>query len=377
MKIAFYELHSTVSRGGIQSFVWGLADALSGRGHAVHIYGGKGNILPAMKSDVTVHRFPFVPRQYVPNFGSRFRKFGERLTFNCSSLMHLVQGKYDIIYINKSFDMPGVLLAGRLSKSIVIYGSHGTEFFPLYRYFAEKLDAFFSCSNFNASQVEEYCGIRPRVLYNGIDVDRFAPREPDLSLRRALGVDDGMKILASACRLIGWKGIQYAIMAVRSVVRDGRNVKYLIIGDGEYRKTLEALVRSAGLEENVIFLGAIPNEELPRYYSIVDVALFPSVSDETFGISIAEAMACGVPVVSTKVGGIQEVVTEGTGLLVPPRDEGAIAGAIYSLLRDEDLRRKFARQGRQWVVENFNWNRVADRFMEYVAPVLERRREKG
>ena len=116
------------------------------------------------------------------------------------------------------------------------------------------------------------------------------------------------------------------------------------------------------MSDRVLFLGRIQNFELPLYYSFADVAVFPSVADETFGISIAEAMACGVPVVSTRVGGIPEVVADDTGLLVPPRDEHSLAQAIETLLADRVLREKTGERARYWVIEKFGWESVLKKF---------------
>ena len=166
----------------------------------------------------------------------------------------------------------------------------------------------------------------------------------------------------SACRLVGWKGIYYAIKAVAELIGKGYSLKYLIAGDGEERGKLEALAKESNISDNVVFLGRMQNSELPLYYSLADIAVFPSVADETFGISIAEAMACGVPVVSTRVGGIPEVVIEGTGLLVPPRDGHSLAEAIESLLKDRALLEKTGVLARDWIVNNFSWDSVVGKF---------------
>lgn len=365
MKIVFYELTCTVSYGGVQSFVWGMANALGRKGHTVHIYGGGGSILPDLSEGVTVLRFPFLGRERVPDLGSRFRKLVERLTFNAFSLPTLARGRYDVIYLNKPYDLPAGLIASRVSRAMVAYGSQGTEFLPFYRQLVRRLDGFFSCSGFNASQVEEYCGIRPLVLYNGVDVARFSPREVDHELRQSLGLKEKTRVLVSTCRLVGWKGIQYAIRAVATAAREF-DVSYLVLGGGEYRGELESLAAKLGVAERVRFLGPVPNRELPRYYSFADAALFPSVADETFGISIAEAMACGVPVISCRVGGIPEVVAENAGILVPPREEEELARAVGKILGDAGFARELGERGRRRVVQKFSWESVANVFEGYV-----------
>ena len=362
MKIALYEITSTISIGGIQSFVWGLAKALAGKGHTVHIYGGNGDIRALRHDNITVFTFPYLPRQKLPDFGSRFRKFGERLSFNLFSSGALVKERYDVIYINKPYDLPMALLASKISKARVVFGSGGTEFFPGYKCLARKVDHFFACSEFNASQIKEYCGLIPQVLHNGVDTGLFRPLSPQLQIRQDLDISADDRVVMSACRLIGLKGIHYAIKAVAELIGKGYSLKYLIAGDGDDRGKLEALAKASNISDSVVFLGSVQNSELPLYYSLADIAVFPSVADETFGISIAEAMACGVPVVSTRVGGIPEVVTEDTGLLVPPRDGHALAEAIELLLKDRALLAKTGVLARDRIVNSFSWDSVVRTF---------------
>ena len=165
------------------------------------------------------------------------------------------------------------------------------------------MDHFFACSEFNASQIKEYCGLTPQVLHNGVDTGLFRPLSPQLQIRQDLHISDDDRVVMSACRLIGLKGIHFAINAVAELIGKGYSLKYLIAGDGDDRGKLEALAKASNISDRVVFLGSVQNSELPLYYSLADIAVFPSVADETFGISIAEAMACGVPVFLRESGG--------------------------------------------------------------------------
>ncbi len=366
MKIALYNLTTTTKLGGIETFNWEMARALERKGHCVHIYGGRNAHVRDDLYNVPIYTYPYIKRSFIPNFGSRFRKFMERFSFGVSALRDISIRGYDYIYVSKPYDVPLTLLAAVLSQAKVIYGSGGTEFFPGYAYLMKKVDYFFACSHFNALQIERYCGIRPQVLPNGVNTDVFKPLPIDSDVRQELAVADGQLVIISACRLVGWKGLQYAIKAVARLLRKGYSVKYYIIGDGEYKETLHTLVKDLAVEKSVIFLGNMPNAVLPRYYSLATVALFPSIANETFGISIAEAMACGVPVISTTVGGIPEVLGEGSGLLVSPENDHDLAAALEKLITDEKLRKKLGDAGRQRVSENFNWDKVVDRFERYL-----------
>lgn len=364
MRIALYNITTTTRKGGIESFCWGLAKNLSKIGFEIDLYAGENNNTFQNQKNLKIITLPYIDRNKFPNFGSRFRKFMERLSFAYHALPVLRKNKYDFFCIFKPYDLPIAFLIKKMTNCKTIFFSGGTEFFIGYRSMIKGVDYFFSCSEFNAKQIEAYSKIKPLVLPNGIDTELFKPQEPATELKKKLGINEE-KILITVCRLIGWKGVQYAIKAVKKVIDDGYKVKYLIIGDGDYRKTLERLVNSLNIGNHILFLGSIENFDLPKYYSISDIAIFPSIANETFGISIAEAMACGVPVISTNVGGIPEVVGD-SGFLVSPCNEEEISNRIEILIADNSLRRELAIKGRRRIIENFSWNNIVTKFLEYI-----------
>ena len=367
MKIAMYNLTTTTKLGGIETFNWGIAKSLAERGHIVHIYGGKGDFREDVPKGVSIFTFPFVRQKFIPNLGSRFRKFAERLSFGLTSFAALFKGRYDLIYVHKPYDLLTALLLSKLRGARVVFGSGGTEFFSGYGWLVRRVDHFFACSEFNAKQIEKYCGVKPAILPNGINTELFRPIGPDLHLRKSiLQISDEEKVIISACRLVGWKGLDYSIKAISELLKKGTPVRYLIIGDGEDRERLQLLAVELDIADNVTFLGSIKNSGLVVYYSIADVAVFPSIANETFGISIAEAMACGVPVVSTDVGGIPGVVAEDTGLLVTARRVDELTLAIEVLLNDEPKAESFGRAARERIVENFSWDIIAEKFVRYI-----------
>ena len=369
MKIALYELLSTVMRGGIQTNIWELSHEFCRRGHTVHLYGGNGPIREHVPGDFAVHTFPFVPRERFPDLGTRFRAFCERLSFARHALTPLRAGRFDVILISKSYDMPMALWARRGSTSRVVFKSGGTEFFPGYAACARRLDAFLACSRFNAEQIRRRTGVSPGVSYYGVDPVLFRPLERDADLATRLGIVPEEFVVVSAVRLVGWKGIQVAIEAMGDLRRQVR-VRYVLVGDGEYRPRLEAQIRDLGLADAVSFVGAVPRAEIPSYYSLAHTAVFPSIGDEAFGISVVEAMACGVPTIATTSGGMPESVVEGeTGFLVPPRDPGAITNALARLAKDPARAREMGMNGRRRAVDYFDWSRLTDDLLAVVERV--------
>ncbi len=364
--IAFFNLTTTTKHGGIETFNWEMARILAERGHTTHIYGGASEEPFPSSGRVHFHLFPYIAREKFPDLGSRFRKFAERISFGKHALPELKRTRHDYIYVSKPFDIPVALLAARGTGSKVIFGSGGTEFFPGYRSLVRRLDYFFACSRFNATQIQNYCGIRPLVLYNGINTERFVPSPPEHGLKATLGIREEEIVIVTVCRLVGWKGVKYSIQAVSKLIDIGYPARYLVIGDGEDRPVLQDLAARLGMREEILFLGRVSNTLIPKYYSIATMAIFPSVADETFGISIAEAMACGVPAISTEIGGIPEVVKEGAGILVSPRDSDALAQAAKRIIDDQDLREKLGESGRRHVMECFRWEKIVSDFENYI-----------
>jgi glycosyltransferase involved in cell wall biosynthesis len=142
------------------------------------------------------------------------------------------------------------------------------------------------------------------------------------------------------------KGVEFFVEATNEIAKVMPNARFWIVGDGPLRGELE---RRAG--DAVHFLGA--RDDVPELLHAMDVFVMPSL-EEAFGIAVVEAMACGLPVVATNVGGLPEVVADkNTGLLVPPRDAGALASAVVKLANDESLRRAFGERGRARAEERF------------------------
>ncbi|MEM2915561.1 MAG: glycosyltransferase family 4 protein, partial [Candidatus Bathyarchaeia archaeon] len=134
---------------------------------------------------------------------------------------------------------------------------------------------------------------------------------------------------------------------------------------GNYFSFLQKQLISLNIADNVTFTGFVPNSEMIKHYRDVDVVVNPSFS-ESFGRSLIEAMACEVPVVAARVGGMTEIVENGkTGILVEPGDADALAEAIIRLLSNEDLRKSMGKAARKRVVELYSWERVAEKLLRH------------
>lgn len=187
-------------------------------------------------------------------------------------------------------------------------------------------------------------GDRVGVIYNGIDTDAFARNGHDRdSLRRAMGVEPDDLVLIQVARLDYLKDHATAVRAVERVAARRPEVKLVLIGDGPEREKIEAEVRQRRLGEQIRFLGL--RTDVARLLPAADLFLLTSIS-EGIPLTVIEAMSAGLPVVSTGVGGVGEIVIDGeTGLLAPSGDDGALAEHILQLADDPDRRRRMGEIG--------------------------------
>jgi glycosyltransferase involved in cell wall biosynthesis len=363
-RLALIDVTVTVSYGGVQTAVWELARALSDLGHEVTVFGGDGPIRPDLGGrPIRIETFPFTPREKVFDLGTRFRRIVERWTFARHARAAVAKGGYDWAMLTKPFDFfwPGMMPAGARTKFAFMSG--GTDFFVGDRHFAKRIDAWLACSYFNAWQIKSRYRRQPVVVYNGVDVAKFAPRDDAAETRASLGVAADATLFAFAGRLVGWKGVAVAIRALADPALAATRSRLLVIGEGDALPELRSIASALGVAERVIFHEPVPHAELPRYYAAADAGVFPSIGDEAFGITIAEAMACGKSVVASHIGGIPEVVgnEESCGLLVPPGDVAALAQAMAAMARDPDRRARMGTAARERIVRLYTWKDSAAR----------------
>ncbi|MCP9268219.1 glycosyltransferase family 4 protein [Xenorhabdus sp. XENO-1] len=362
MKIGFIDVTVTMSYGGIQTAVWELAKALTDAGHEIHIFGGTGDVRPVLgERNIHVHTFPFTPRERVINIGRRFQRIVERYSFARHARERVIAENFDWVILTKPFDFFWPRMMPKTSRTKFCYMSGGTSFFKGDRILGNKISAWVACSHFNAWQIQHHFKQFPNVIYNGVDIDKFKPVNSDL--RHRLDINENTFLLTFAGRLVGWKGMKVAIDAM-ALLRD-KDVRLLIIGAGDDLKLLKKKVSELNLEKTVIFHPPVGHDQLPEFYAVGDAGIFPSIGDEAFGITIAEAMACGRPVIASYIGGIPEVVgnENHAGILVSPGNAAAIADAVNHLLSLPDRGKAMGKQARQRIETMYTWEHSASRLL--------------
>ncbi len=197
---------------------------------------------------------------------------------------------------------------------------------------------------------------------NGVDVDRFYPDpEGGRRLRERLGLPDDVPVLLHCGRLEPEKGAQISLRAFARLRAEEPSMRLVVAGDGSQREELRVQATDLGVADAVHFVGHVPNEDLPAFYNACTVFLYPSLAVESFGIAVAEAMACGRPVVASRRGGILTSIDQPeVGRLVTPGDVGALADAIAGLLADPAKRDCMGIAARKKAVQALSTDRMVE-----------------
>ena len=206
----------------------------------------------------------------------------------------------------------------------------------------------------------------------GIDIDHFAPSAVDLDLIKKYRLQD-RRVIVSVGRLVHRKGQDKLVEALPDILESFPDAVLLLVGEGPIKSMLEKLIRHHGVEHHVIFTGRVQFADLPKYIQLGEVFAMPSrdrffgLEVEGLGIVYLEASACGVPVIVGKSGGAPDAVLENkTGLIVDGTNPSEIAEAVCKLFSDQEFAKQMGRDGREWVVENWQWRIWSDNFNKLI-----------
>lgn len=226
------------------------------------------------------------------------------------------------------------------------------------RYTRGMTDHFIAVSAFLAAALEKEGVPREKisVVYNGIalaDGDAGTER----TLRERFSLPEDVPLIVAVGRLHRVKGHHYFIAAAPQVLERYPEARFLVVGSGPERASLESLVAKLGLSGKVLFTGFVA--DIRKHYREFTLLVLSSLS-EGLPLTVLEAFLSGTPVVATRVGGLPEVIREGeTGILVPPADAGALAAGICRVLDDPAAARAMAARGRELVEREFSARRMA------------------
>jgi glycosyltransferase involved in cell wall biosynthesis len=271
----------------------------------------------------------------------------------------------------------------RLTGIPYSFTAHGSDLHVDRTMLPRKVDSaafVVTVSEFNKNVIVEECGEpsrgKVRVVHCGVDPEVFAPRRTDASRAASDGGEKPLQILCVGS-FEEVKGHRFLLEACARLKETGVPFECHFVGEGPLRPEVEKQISSSGLAELVRVHGGLPRGEVLRLLGQAEVMVLPSVPTrdgkrEGIPVALMEGMACGLPVVSSRLSGIPELVEDGvSGLLVEPRDSLRLAEALASLARDPNLRAKMGRAGREKVLSEFDLRANAEKLTALFFPKAE------
>ena len=292
----------------------------------------------------------------------------------------------DIIHAHWTLAGLAAEILGRLYQRPIVLHMHGAEVYtrqvaPLIKPVVNWADHVVCNSSFTEKAVCRFANPKATtVIPFGVNEERILLDGAGSSyLRQHLGLTEETRIVSFLGRLISRKGVDDLIRAAQLLVEQGYLLHLVIGGTGPQRVQWEGLVKGLGICDHVTFLGFVPDDKVAHFFAGSDVFVLPAVIDksgdtEGLGMVLLEAMANGVPVVATEVGGISDVVVDGeTGFLVDQRNPVQLAEKIALLCQNPSLRTSMGLAARERVRRFFSWPSVVERTLQVYNSVLARR----
>jgi glycosyltransferase involved in cell wall biosynthesis len=358
------------ARGGVEMVAYQLALSMAQRNHKITVF------TTSIDSKDSIERFENIE---IYRFGKSFTIGSAGMSFRLL-YKHL---KHEIYLVHAHAGNPPAPIAAywyakkKKKPFVVTYHGDGqwnwggfvrrTSVYFYQKYLLDRIlshaDVIISPSEYFIDESRFLGKYRDKIVVipNGINVDEFDIPYSKEECREKLGLPRDYEIILFLGGLNPHKGPDVLLKAMPEIVKSIPNAKLVFVGEGGMREELERLCKRLDVEKYVSFAGFVEENLKPFYYRAADVFCLPStMKHEIFGIVNLEAMACSVPIVASKIGGVPDVVKDGeNGLLVPPRDSEALANAIIYLLENKDMREKMGKNGRK-KAEGYSWERIAE-----------------
>jgi glycosyltransferase involved in cell wall biosynthesis len=270
----------------------------------------------------------------------------------------------------KTFLVSGLRELARPQRIIRKFGGLLFSYFFEQRPVLSRSDRLITVSDEVAGQVRKWFGEKIFekcvTVLNGVDTKAFSPsRDRRPEIRKRYGIGERELLLLTLGRMNKEKGHHIAIEALKLLREKGQRAKLIVAGDGNYLNELKRIAANAGFRNDVIFAGFIENRETPKYYNGCDIFLMPTLTEEGLPIVLLEAMACGLPVISSRMGGIKSLIDHmSNGLLTEAGDALQTAEAILTLTQNPSLSEELGQAGVDCIRKRYSAERMVDRTME-------------
>ncbi|MDA8189531.1 MAG: glycosyltransferase family 4 protein [Dehalococcoidales bacterium] len=365
MKIGLVSAYDYPYPGGVSEHVHHLEEEFTRLGHAVKIIAPSSSDKEELARGNVYKVGSVVP---IPANGSVARiSLSLRLSGSVKRILR--QEQFDVIHLHEPLlpALPVTVL--RHSHALNVgtfhaYQNRSLAYFygkRILKRFFNKLHGRIAVSQAAREFIGKYFPASYEVIPNGIDLRQFNENVEPLP-----EYNDGYLNILFVGRLEKRKGFQYLLKAFPYIKHEIPNARLIVAGGygEEDKEQYESFAQRTGLAD-IVFAGFVPSELLPRYYKSSTLFCAPSTGGESFGIILLEAMATGKPIVASDIEGYRGLLQHGVeGLLVPPKDETALAVAIVRLLADRELREKMAEGGRRKALD-YSWSKVARQVLKY------------
>lgn len=381
--------------GGVEKHMLELSKHLVKQGVDVHIMTGRLSELPKEQNieGVKVHRIECteirIPGLYPPplvlsaTVQQSLAALDEKYKFDLIHLQNRWFPDFDsaLIYA-KSANKPFILTLHNARP--VGIALHYTVLGGLYdqvigQQVLKSADRIISVSNWAIGDVSKYGISKSKFTHipNGIEGSDYTvctdPKKARLkAIRNKLSLQKG-PLLLFVGRVIKQKGLEYLIKAMPEILTIIPNAQLIIVGKGDKLEELKKLTNKLKLNDKVIFPGFVDNLSLRKLLSSADLFVLPSLW-EVLPIAVLEAMASGKPIVCTDVGGNRELVDQTNGVVVPKRNSSALAGAIISVLSNEQRMKQMGKASRKRAIEHFNWQTIAMKTKQLYKQEIEKKK---
>lgn len=319
---------------GTEIATFNTAKHLAKIGHEIHVITWLDKGLPKKSKEEGF---------YIHRISGHKVKFFTLIPFWIKNFFCLKKINPDIVHVqNIGHGIPALLSKKLLGKPYVVFG-RGTEvyfkrgyLFVILQQVLKNADEVVALTNRMKQEMKKIYNREISIIPNGIDIESLKEFQ-----KKTIHKTNTKKIIFVGS-LYQVKGVSYLIHAMKRITENNKNIELLIVGDGYDREYLKNLVMQLNLEKSVIFIGEIPHDEVAKYLSNADVFVLPSLS-EGFPNILLEAMAVGIPIVATKVGGLPEIITDNkNGFLVEPKNSDQLADKILHLLRSPKLQKQIS-----------------------------------
>ena len=363
--------------GGVETVTENLAKEYVNLMHEVHVItpsedATNQTITPENIILHKIHIDKFSDAETMPIYN----KIPRGILFFRSIFKNIKKIKPDIIHVQNIQNSIPVYFAKKIQKTPYCIALHNNlelmgialpNFMKKYWMklpYVKDANAIVSLTKEMAETVQESLQRDSYIIPNGVDMKRFYPNPAPNKEREN-------KIILTISRLDNKKGIEYAIESMPNILKKYPHTILRIIGDGDFKPELDKITKSLFLQNSVDFIGWIPNIDVPNYLQNADIFLLPSLS-EGFSLTAIEASACGLPIVSTPVGIVPDIIDKwNNGIIVPFKSPEAISDAVITLLSNPDLKETYAKNSATAAKETMSWKSVAEQYISLYQSIID------